>query len=78
MATDSRLAFLGSAKFDNSEVTRGGILVTDAETKPLEFRCTGPIRPTSFQRLLYGTVMERHIPVELVGVSLLNSRKEQM
>ena len=77
MASELRLGFLCSARFENSEVTRGGILVTDAETKPLEFRCTGPIRPTNFQKVLYGSVLDSHILVELVGVALLNSLTEK-
>lgn len=29
-------------------VLRGGILVTDSRGKPVEFRCTSPIRPLPY------------------------------
>jgi len=74
---DIRLTFLCSHRFENGEVIRGGILLTDRETKPLEFRCTSPIRPTGLQKLLYGNMLERHILVELIGQSLLKSLAEQ-
>jgi len=49
------------------DVFRGGILVTDSSGKPVEFRCTSPIRPNAVQRTLYGGTLMPHIAVELVG-----------
>ena len=54
-------------------VLRGGILVTDAHGKPVEFRCTSPIRPNAVQRTLYGGTLMPHIAVELVGVPLVHA-----
>jgi len=51
------IGFLSSAKFENDSVIRGAILVTDVETKPLEFRVTAPVRPTNFQKTLYGDIL---------------------
>jgi len=72
-----KLAFLSSSRFENNCTIRGAVLVTDSNTKPLEFRVTSPIRPTAFQRTLYGEVLDEHILVELVAVPLLNSLKEK-
>ena len=77
MRNDARLIFLRSNRFEEGEAIRGGILVTDEETKPLEFRCTGPIRPTALQKMLYGNMLQRHVLVELIGHSLLNSINEK-
>jgi hypothetical protein len=74
--SDAQILFLASRKFDSDKAIRGALLLTDTDTKPLEFRCTNPIRPTSLQTVLYGQMLQRHIMVELIGVPLLNSLKQ--
>ena len=74
----SKVAFLEAHIFDNSQSMMGGILVTDADTKPLEFRVTAPVKPTNFQRTLYGDVLNEHILVELIGVPLINAINEEI
>ena len=74
----SKLAFLETYTLENNEGIMGAILVTDADTKPLEFRVTAPIRPTNFQKTLYRNVLMEHILVELVSVPLLNAINEQI
>jgi len=74
---DIKLAFLSSSRFENNCAIRGSVLVTDSDTKPLEFRVTSPIRPTGFQKALFGDVLDEHILVELMAVPLLNSLKEK-
>ena len=66
------LAFTTLVEVENS-VLRGGILITDAHGKPVEFRCTSPIRPNAVQRTLYGSTLMPHIAVELVGSPLLKN-----
>lgn len=74
----SKLAFLETYTLSENGGVMGAILVTDSETKPLEFRVTAPIRPTSFQKTLYGDVLLEHILVELISVPLLNAVNEQI
>ncbi|MCD6393593.1 MAG: hypothetical protein J7M40_08795, partial [Planctomycetes bacterium] len=66
------IAFVMLAEVEDS-VLRGGILVTDSHGKPLEFRCTSPIRPNAVQRTLYGGTLMPHIAVELVGKPLVQA-----
>jgi len=66
------LGFLSLAEVEDG-VMRGGILVTDASGKPVEFRCTSPIRPNAVQRTLYGGTLMPHIAVELVGRPLVQA-----
>jgi len=73
-----KIAFLETYTLDNDAGIMGAILVTDADTKPLEFRVTAPIKPTNFQRTLYGDVLLEHILTELVSVPLLNAINEQI
>jgi hypothetical protein len=74
----AKIAFLETYTSEDSGGIIGAILVTDAETKPLEFRVTSPIKPTSFQKMLYGDVLLEHILVELISVPLLNAINEHV
>ena len=67
------LAFLHLAQFDHDTVFRGGCLVTDAATMPLEFRCTSGIQPTPLQRTLYGRKLTEYIARDLVSIPLARS-----
>src|SRR5438552_17261166 len=72
-----KVAFLGYLEFDNSASYRGAILVTDDWGKPLEFRCTPPVKPTAVQRTLYGSTLTSHLLVALIEKPLMYSLKEE-
>ncbi len=74
----AKIAFLETYNLEENGGVMGAILVTDADTKPLEFRVTAPIKPTGFQKTLYGDVLLEHILVELISVPLLNAVNEQV
>jgi len=74
---NTKLAFLSHHWFEGKNIIRGTILITDENTKPIEFRITSAIRPTSFQKALYGNVLEEHILIKLIAIPLLKSLKEQ-
>ena len=76
-ATQVTIGFLGYHEFDGGESYRGAILVTDEGGKPVEFRCTAPVRPTQLQRTLYGTSLLPHILTELIGSPLISSLREK-
>jgi len=76
-ATQTTIGFLGYREFDDGESYRGAILVTDEWGKPLEFRCTAPVRPTKLQRTLYGKSLLPHILTELIGAPLISSVREK-
>ena len=73
-----KIAFLETYELEDNGGVMGAILVTNADTKPIEFRVTAPIKPTSFQQTLYGDVLHEHILVELISVPLLNAINEQV
>jgi hypothetical protein len=66
-----RIAFLDLASFEEGEAIRGGCLVTDEHTRPLEFRVSGSIRPTSLQKMLYGDTLHEYICTDLLGEPIL-------
>ena len=76
-ATSSAIGFLGYREFDDGEAYRGAILITDEWSKPLEFRCTAPVRPTALQRTLYGKSLLPHVLTELIGAPLISSVREK-
>jgi len=72
-----RLGFLGQMSFSKGDAFRGGILVVDGNGKPVEFRCTSPVKPNTLQRALYGNSMMPHIATELMGLPLLKTLQEK-
>lgn len=73
-----KIAFLETLMLDDESGVMGAILVTDAETKPLEFRVTAPIKTTNFQKTLYGDVLLEHILVELIAMPLIGAISEEI
>jgi hypothetical protein len=69
----STIGFLGVFFFEKENATRGALLVTAMDTKPLEFRITAPVCPQNFQTILYGELLKEYIAVDLVGCPLLNA-----
>lgn len=76
-AIQTAIGFLGYREFDDGAAYRGAILVTDEWSKPLEFRCTAPVRPTQLQRTLYGKSLLPHVLTELIAAPLISSIREK-
>ena len=72
-----RLAFIDVAVFPDGSI-RGGILTTDVQTRPYEFRVTSPIRPTQVQQILYGTSLRDYVYGELICAPLVKATKENL
>jgi hypothetical protein len=71
------VAYLDIAAFEQGKVLRGGALVVDTDTQPLEFRCTDAVRPTHLQRLLWGGRLYSNVAANIVGTPLLRSLKQE-
>lgn len=67
------LAFLDLASFEDVAAVRGGCLVTDLLTWPVEFRVSGAVRPTSLQKVLYGDLLMEYICNDLIGLPILQA-----
>jgi hypothetical protein len=74
----AKIGFLESLVLDETSGVMGAILVTDGETKPLEFRVTAPIKTTNFQKTLYGDVLMEHVLVELIALPLISALNEEL
>ncbi len=73
---EGNLLYLDVAPFEGGKVLRGGALVTDATTEPLEFRCTSAVRPTALQKVLWGARLDGQIACNLVGVPLMKALRQ--
>lgn len=51
----------------------GGVMITDENGIPQEFKYTEPIKPTRIQAILYGGSLERYIRQEVIRAKLLKS-----
>jgi hypothetical protein len=76
-AQETRLAFMDVAVFSDGSV-RGGILTTDIQTRPYEFRVTSPIKPTQVQQILYGESLKDYVYGELICAPLIKATKENL
>jgi len=70
-----RIAFVDTILFEDGSI-RGGVLVTDKETRPYEFRVTSPIKPTTLQKLLYGASLTDYVYGQLIALPLLKHVNE--
>ena len=73
---DVRMMFLCCCQKTSADQYFGGGLVTNHIGLPLEFRCSAPVAPTVGQRVLYGTTIEPHIKVDLIGGTLVDAVAE--
>lgn len=49
----------------------GGYLVLSPLGRPLEFRCSTPVRPSRAQEILYGPTLREYLLAEVIGQALL-------
>lgn len=49
----------------------GGLLLLNAQSRPLEFHCTAPVRPNRAQEILYGSTLLPYLYGEQIGKALL-------
>ncbi|MFA5026772.1 MAG: hypothetical protein WC713_02775 [Candidatus Methylomirabilota bacterium] len=73
MAEEGRIGYLAAHISADDEAFAGGLLTTDYELRPLDFRCTAAIHPTAVQRTLYGGVLRQHLFVDLLAMTLLRA-----
>jgi hypothetical protein len=72
MNDETLVLFLDWLVLDSGSTIRGGALVTNAMTEPVEFRCTSPVRPTVLQRVLWGERVTGHLAVRTIGKALVD------
>ncbi len=77
MAEEGRLGYLTIQATTDANAFSGGLLTTDSELRPLDFRCTTAVRPTPLQKVLYGDILRQHLFVDLLGLTLVRAADPQ-
>jgi len=72
-----KIVFLNVYQYEDSAVM-GIIMATDSDAKPIEFKITSPIKPTNFQKILYGNVLKEYILVKLLALPLIKALNENI
>ena len=57
---------------DASNAFLGALMLTDYRTRPMHFEFVSPVRPTTVQRILYGTTLLEHVKVDVIAEKLLH------
>ena len=72
-ANDSKslqgLGFL-TALEDEQQGWLGGLLILNAASRPLEFHCTAPVKPSRAQEILYGNTLGSYLCGDQIGAAL--------
>jgi len=74
---EANILYLDAKQFDGGKSLRGGALVVNETTEPLEFRCTSAVRPTKLQKILWGARLDTHITSILLGVPLVQALAQE-
>lgn len=53
----------------------GGYLILNANSRPIEFHCTAPVKPNRAQEILYGPTLEPYLFGEQIGQALISKSK---
>lgn len=69
-----KIGYFCSYKIEEQYI--GGIMVTDHQSIPLEFKYTEPIRPTKIHKIIFGKVLEKYIGEEVIKKNLLKEIKQ--
>lgn len=73
MGEELRLAYYVAIKESASYL--GGLLMTNSQGIPIDFRYTEPITPTKLQSVLYGKALEPHLKGEVIQKALMKEIK---
>ncbi|MBN2317103.1 MAG: hypothetical protein JXM79_24470 [Sedimentisphaerales bacterium] len=56
---------------DAANAFLGALMLTDYRARPAHFSFVSPIRPTKVQRILYGSTLDEHVKIDVIGQKLL-------
>ena len=66
-----KLGFIAFTQIDG--VLKGGVLITDETTKPIEFRAISDVKIDELQKILYGETLESTFLKEQYTLDLINA-----
>lgn len=69
-----KLGYFESKKIEDQFI--GGIMVTDHQSIPVEFKYTEPVHPTRIHKIIFGKVLEKYITEDVIKKNLLKDLKQ--
>lgn len=69
-----KIGYFSSLKVDEQYI--GGIMITDHQSIPIEFKYTEPIHPTKIHKIIFGKVLEKYIAEDVIKKNLLKDVKQ--
>lgn len=69
-----KLGYFSSLKIEDQHI--GGMMVTDHQSIPLEFKYTEPVRPTRIHKIIFGKVLEKYISEDVIKKNLFKEIKQ--
>lgn len=63
------------ATYKTEEQYIGGVMITNEQSIPVEFKYTEPIKPTRIHKIIFGKVLEKYIGEEVIKKNLLKEIK---
>lgn len=67
------IAFVKCGEIGPDQELRGGVLVTDKKSHPLELRFTDAVKATTLEKLVYGVTLKRGIAIEKLATPLIKA-----
>ncbi len=64
-----RIGYFLTLKHEESYI--GGVMITDENSIPIEFKYTDPITPTRIHKIIFGKVLEKYINEDVIKKTLL-------
>lgn len=68
-----KIGYFASQK--NEEQYIGGVMITNDQSIPIEFKYTEPIKPTRVHKIIFGKVLEKYIGEEVIKKNLFKEIK---
>jgi len=55
----------------------GAVMLTDYRVRPTHFSCVSPVKTSKLQKILYGSILEEHITIDIISNRLLEELPTQ-
>jgi hypothetical protein len=58
---------------DAANAFLGALMITDFRARPIHYSYVSPVRPTAFQKILFGPTLNSHVKIDVIAEKLLKN-----
>ena len=58
---------------DAAKAFLGALMITDFRVRPFHYSYVSPVRPTTFQKILFGPTLNSHVKIDVIAEKLLKN-----